>query len=171
MSTYDHAKFLVERFDHYYDSVNNKGAFYIGLNTFIFGGICVGYITLHNDISINWLHWFLFALLLLANLLSLLFTVWAIMPFLTDNHNQPAAPSLIYFGGIAKHELPYFKEKFSSLTDPAMLDDLMQQVHCLARGLDSKYKKLKRASQFVIVQFIVMIPLLLLIVNNLKDDL
>ena len=43
---YEHAKFVIERFDHYYDTVNSKGSFYIGLNTFILGGLCAGYISI-----------------------------------------------------------------------------------------------------------------------------
>ena len=82
MSKYDHAKFLIERFDHYYDSVNNKGAFYIALNTFIFGGLCVGYITLYKDIDVNAVIWVLLSILLTSNLISTVFTVLATMPFL-----------------------------------------------------------------------------------------
>jgi hypothetical protein len=93
----------------------------------------------------------------------------ALMPFLKDNHQRSDSPSLIYFGGIARHELPYFKEKFHSSDEASMLNDLIQQAHCLANGLDSKYKNLKRASRFVIAQFIAMLPLLFFIIKNLKS--
>lgn len=168
MEKYEHTKFIVERFDHYYDAANNKGSFYIGLNTFIFGGICVGYLSLHDKINSNGWIWVLFVLLVLCNVLSTFFTIWALMPFLKDNHYEIESPSLIYFGGIAKHELSYFKEKFNQSTSDSMLDDIVQQAHCLAKGLSKKYKKLKQASHFVVVQFIVMLPLLFLITKNLK---
>jgi hypothetical protein len=168
MEKYEHAKFIVERFDHYYDGVNNKGSFYIGLNTFIFGGICVGYLNLHDKTNANFWIWIFFVGLVICNGLSIFFTIRALMPFLKDTHRKTESPSLIYFGGIARHELPYFKEKFNAANADSLLDDLIQQAHCLAIGLDSKYKNLKRASHFVVAQFIVMLPLLFLIIKNLK---
>ena len=125
MSKYDHAKFLIERFDHYYDSVNNKGAFYIALNTFIFGGLCVGYITLYKDIDVNAVIWVLLSILLTSNLISTVFTVLATMPFLKDNDEYKQKPSL-------------------------------------------KYKKLGWASYLLVIQFITMIPLILIVAKNLK---
>jgi hypothetical protein len=165
---YEHAKFIIERFDHYYDGVNNKGTFYIGLNTFIFGGICVGYLSLHDKVTTDFFLWLIFAALVICNALSIFFTLIALMPFLKDNHNNQELPSMVYFGGIARHEVPYFKEKFNNADDTSMLDDLVQQAHCLAKGLDGKYKKLKRAGRFVVVQFLIMLPLLLFIIKNLK---
>jgi hypothetical protein len=168
MEKYDHAKFIVERFDHYYDGVNNKGSFYIGLNTFIFGGICVGYLSLHDKVDANIWLWMLFGALIIFNILSILFTVKALMPFLKDNNERGDVPSMIYFGGIARHEVSYFKEKFQNSTTDSMLEDLVEQAHCLAKGLMIKYKNLRKASQFVVAQFIVMLPLLFLIIKNLK---
>ena len=37
----DRLKYTINRFDHYFDSVNNKSAVYIAINTFITGGIIV----------------------------------------------------------------------------------------------------------------------------------
>ncbi|OLY95709.1 hypothetical protein SAMN05444008_1208 [Cnuella takakiae] len=168
MCKYEHAKFIIERFDHYYDGVNNKGAFYIGLNTFIFGGICVGYLSLHDKVTADALFWTLFSVLVISNILSTFFTITALMPFLKGNHQGLELPSLVYFGGIARHGLSHFKERFEKADGATMLDDLLQQAYCLAQGLDSKYKKLKYAAMCVVAQFITMLPLLFLIIRNLK---
>jgi hypothetical protein len=165
---YEHSKFLISRFDHYYDGVNNKGAFYIGLNTFVFGGICVGFLSLHDKVNTDFALWTLLLGLVVCNGLSIFFTVLAIMPFLTDNHDKMALPSLIYFGGIRKHEFGYFKEKFQKADAATLFEDLMQQIYCLATGLDKKHKKIKRASHFVVAQFILMLPLFYFILKNLK---
>ena len=37
----DRLEYTINRFDHYFDSVNNKSAVYIAINTFITGGIIV----------------------------------------------------------------------------------------------------------------------------------
>src|SRR5690242_15949480 len=79
-SKYDHAKLIIGRFDHYYDGVNNKSAFYIALNTFIFGGICVGYLSLYNKVNTDLVLWIFFGALVISNALSILFTVMAIKP-------------------------------------------------------------------------------------------
>ena len=168
MSKYDHAKFLIERFDHYYDSVNNKGAFYIALNTFIFGGLCVGYFTLDKDIDVNAVIWVLLSILLTSNLISTVFTVLATMPFLKDNDEYKQKPSLTFFGGIARHQVAHFKEKLLASDDTALLDDAIQQAYSLAVGLDGKYKKLGWASYLLVIQFITMIPLILIVAKNLK---
>lgn len=168
MDRYEHVKFLIERFDHYYDSVNNKGSFYIALNTFIFGGICVGYLTLYEKVHADWSIWIPLGLLALCNLISLGLTVWATMPFLKDNGTNEQSPSLVFFGGISRHELTHFREKLLGANDDVILDDTIQQAHNLANGLSDKYRKLRWSSRFMVVQFILMAPLLLLIVKNLK---
>lgn len=42
-SKYNHLQFIIQRFDQYFDAINNKGSFYIGLNTFILTGLSAGY--------------------------------------------------------------------------------------------------------------------------------
>lgn len=41
----------MDRYDHYYDSVNNKGNLFLTLNTFLLGGIITGYYSVKSDIS------------------------------------------------------------------------------------------------------------------------
>ena len=171
MDKYEHAKFIIERFDHYYDASNNKGSFFIGLNTFIFGGICVGYVTLHDKVMADTMTWTLLCSLLISNIISMCFTVLATVPYLKGSHQTSSFPSLLYFGGIAKHEIQNFKEKFGALREESMLEDLLEQVHCLSIGLDSKYQKMKYASLFVVTQLICLLPLFILIVINLKHDI
>ncbi len=169
MFKYEHAKLIIERFDHYYDGVNNKGAFYIGLNTFILGGVCVGYLSLHSQVEANIGFWVLFGGLVLSNILSIFYTIQALMPFLRDNHTNEERSSLIYFGSIAKHQLSYFREKFNEADEASVLDDLVEQLHCLATGLRKKYSYLKRAGWSIFCQFIIMFPLLFFIAKNLKS--
>lgn len=167
-SKYEHAKFIIERFDHYYDTVNNKGAFYIGVNTFIFSGVCAGYITLHDKMKSHigdW-EWFVLGLLLTCCIASTISTIMAIRPYSKDNHAHDGAASLMYFGGIAKHELNHFKEKFTALNDSAILNDAMQQMHSLAKGLNRKFYLLRWASYFLTAQYCIMPPILFFIFKN-----
>lgn len=165
---YEHIKFIIERFDHYYDTVNNKGSFYIGLNTFIFGGLCVGYSSLYKSIHADIWTWILLAVLVMSCLSSTLFTISAIKPYSKDNHSNDDNPSLMYFGGIVRYELNHLKEKFNEQTPEQMNNDALQQMHSLAKGLNGKFKKLRIASVFLQIQFCALIPLFIIIIKNLK---
>src|SRR5690242_19870751 len=97
----DQSRFLIDRFDHYNDSINNKGAFYLSINTFILGGLCVGYSSYCAAIKGSGLlyPWIMIAAgtLLVLCLASILCTIIAITPYLKDNHVEDDQPSLIYF--------------------------------------------------------------------------
>lgn len=169
MYKYEHSRFLIERFDQYYEAVNCKGSFYLAWNSFLLGGICVGYLSLYKEIIPSLSIWVLFALLIISNILSLCFTVLALMPFLKENSTREDLPSLIFFGGITKHQAGNFREKYLAATDADILEDAVQQIHCLASGLSLKYKRLRLAGRFVVAQLIVVFPLLLLIILNIKN--
>jgi hypothetical protein len=168
MEKYEHAKFLIERFDHYYDNINSKGAFYIGLNTFLLSGVVIGYTSFFGKINFSLLIWILIFLQIMFCLASIAFTIFAIKPYSKDNHANDESPSLLYFGGIAKHECTHFKQKFIAQEKEELLVDMLQQVHSLARGLKIKFTRLKLASLFILLQFTVMIPLFILFIQNYK---
>jgi hypothetical protein len=167
MEKHEHLKFIIDRFDKFYDAANNKGSFYIALNTFILGGICVGSISLKKDIEVNDYILILTALLLSSCFVSIFFTIRALIPFLKDS-SYSGSPSLIYFAGVAKRTLPEFETKFNQLTDPGIISDLTHQAHCLATGLQIKYTRLKYAGWTLVFQFVLLAPLLLLIFKNYK---
>lgn len=168
MEKKEHLKFIIDRFDKFYDAANNKGTFYIGLNTFILSGICVAYIALKGNIEMNNVILTLAAVMLSSCLVSIYFTIRALIPFLSDS-KYSANPSLIYFGGVAKRTLPDYESKIQALSDADIVKDLVHQAHCLARGLKSKYAKLKFAGWALVFQFVLLIPILLLTFKNLKS--
>lgn len=164
---YDHLKFLIGRFDHYYDAINSKGSFYIGLSTFLFGGIIVGYTSLHTQIGNDIFIWTLMLLMMSCCFLSIIYTIWALKPYTKDNHVNDSNKSLIFFGGIAKHTANFFTQKINAETDETILHDMTRQVHCLSIGLTVKYKRLKLSSHFLMAQFCLMLPLFYLIIKKL----
>ena len=165
----EHSKFLIERFDHYYDSINNKGAFYVGINTFILGGICVAYLTLYDKLSsaLCFSDWGIFALLLGCCIGSTVLTISAITPYSKGgptNCNQ----SLIFFSAIAARDLQSFTSSFAEQTTSDIQRDMVQQIHVLAKGLESKFRKLKWASYLLIVQYCIIVPVLIIILIKLN---
>jgi hypothetical protein len=165
---YEHLKFLIERYDNSYDSTNNKGVFYIGLNTFILSGISASYISLYDKIEFGYFICALLSLLLISCFISTILTIVAIKPFTKDNEANDINPSLMFFGGVAKHEASFFKEKFSAQSKDDLLNEMLKQTHCLAKGLNKKFKRLQTASNFITLQFCILIPTIFLIIKNLK---
>lgn len=165
-SKYEHAKFIIERFDHYYETVNNKGSFYIGLNTFIFGGLCAGYITVGNKISQDFWFWFLLICTFLICILSIFLTINAVSPFLKDNDSNDDNYSLIFFGGISKYNLNNFLDKIKEENDDSIKEEMYRQVHCLAKGLELKFRRLSRVSYLLATQFFLITIFIIYIIKN-----
>lgn len=162
-------KFIIQRYDHYYDTINNKCAFYIALNTFILGSLCTGYISLYKDLTSSiWLCAFA-TLHLLCCLGSIFYTIFAMIPFTKDNYANDNSTSLIFFGDVTKHPFQYFKQKFLALDEATLQDDLARQVHCLAKGLSIKFARLKVASWLLIIQFTLLLPFIFFIIKNYKQ--
>ncbi len=43
-------KHTIDRYDHYFDSINNKGNLFLTLNTFLLGGMITGYYSIKDNI-------------------------------------------------------------------------------------------------------------------------
>jgi hypothetical protein len=163
---YEHAKFVIERFDHYYDTVNSKGSFYIGLNTFILGGLCAGYISIADKMVLGLWFWVLAGLTFAICIASIFFTISAISPFVKDNQNNDDKVSFIFFGGIAKHTLNSFLEQTNNLTLETINEDMQRQTHCLANGLKKKFRKLAFVGYLLVAQFVTLIFLCIYVIKN-----
>jgi hypothetical protein len=163
----EQARYLINRFDHYNDSINNKGAFYLSINTFIFGGLCVGYVTYCEKLkqSVVFYPWVIgvAAILLTCCLASIFCTIVAITPYLKDNHVNDDQPSLIYFGGISRYVCNDFLSKFSSQSEASMLTDCARQTHSLAKGLTRKFKWFVRGNWFLLAEYLLLIILFFLL--------
>lgn len=157
-------KYCIDRFDNYYDSVNNKSSVFLGLSTFIVGGLIAGYfaVSLYVDCGF-WIHALMISLTGIG-IAIMIIVVKAATPFLTKNDD-----SLHFFGAIACLDGPSFCIKSATpCTDEDELKDLRNQVHQLACGLTGKFKKLKIAGILFTIQFYLFIPLFLMILCNLK---
>lgn len=164
---YEHAKFIIERFDHYNDSVNNKGAFYIGLNTFLLGGLFAGFASLYKEIEMTYCLWSLLIGFGLCSILSSILTVIAINPFLVSGNKDSKKRSLIFFGSVSEYEKENYVEAFLQQDEDRKIYDTVNQSWLLARGLTGKYEKLRWAGWLIIAQFILLIPIIYSITKSL----
>jgi hypothetical protein len=156
-------KFIVGRLDHFYDTVNNKSAVFLTLNTFIVGGLVAAYPLLLEKVNCGvWLHANM-AILLGLGLYTMITVTRALTPYLGQPTN-----SILFFGDIASIDGPTFTDLSKNLTDDAELLDFRNQVYQLSTGLLAKFEKLRLVGQLMTVQFVLFIPLVVLIVVNLK---
>ncbi|RYZ21834.1 MAG: hypothetical protein EOO16_11500 [Chitinophagaceae bacterium] len=166
--TIEQAKFVIGRYDHYYDSVNTKGSFIIGLNTFLLGGLLAGYVGLYEKIEIpQWIVALIIAFGL-CSILSSMLTVFAIHPFLNSGNKDTKKRSQIFFGSVSQYDRENFIEAFKARTEQQIVNDLSCQVWILATGLTKKYDYLRIAGWLLIVQLILLVPITLFIFNHLS---
>ncbi|WP_300601908.1 hypothetical protein [Niabella sp.] len=156
-------KFCVERYDHYYDSINNKATVFLTLGTFITGGLVAGYPTLLEKVNCGICIHLLMGLLLSLGLAIMIIVAWTSVPFLKSGGN-----SLYYFNDISAIPMSDFGNYSQSVTEADEILDLREQVYQLAAGLSGKFKKLRIAGYLLITQFFLFIPLIIVIISNLK---
>lgn len=156
-------KFCIGRFDHYYDTINNKSSVFLGLSTFIVGGLVAGYPSLIFLINCSFLIHSLMVVLLGIGITIMIIVVLAATPF-----QGKESESLHFFGSISKMEKEQFCNNSTLCSEEDELKDLRSQVQYLSRGLASKFNKLKWAGRLFTVQFSLFVPLITLIIYNLK---
>ncbi|GAB3999488.1 hypothetical protein GCM10028807_49850 [Spirosoma daeguense] len=163
MMELERLKFLIGRFDHFYDTINNKCAVFLALNTFIVGGLVAAYPPLLEKVNCNfWLHANMSVLLLLGIIIMIIVTK-ALIPYLGQPTN-----SILFFGDISRFDHPAFADFSKTLSNEDELSDFRRQVHQLSIGLLAKFRKLRLVGQLMIAQFILFVPLIFMIVTNLK---
>lgn len=159
----DRLKFSIERFDHYYNSVNSKCAVFLALSTFIVGALITAYpVILDKLVNSVWIH------LSIASLIALGLTIMLIVIGAATPFSSQGGDSIHYFGSIGKLDSKKFHLKSVGLNADEELVDLRNQVHELSKGLQDKFKSLRLAGILFIVQFFLLIPFLILIVTHVK---
>jgi len=158
----DRLIYTISRFDHYFESVNNKTAVYIAINTFILGGILAGYVNIDKYIieHVNLFN-IILSIILLLGLCSLIILTYASIPFFSKKPN-----SLFYFGTIGSQSKDDFIEASKKYENKDELKDLRSQVHVLAKGLNTKFVRLQLSGRLLVLQFVGLIPLIIVFLIN-----
>lgn len=155
--------FCIGRYDHYFDSVNNKAAVFLALSTFVVSGLVASYPYLLEKVNCDWvMHSFLIVLIAIG-IAILIIVILASTPFASKKGN-----SLYYFMSISSVEKGIFEAQSKSANEEEELSDLRIQVYNLACGLTAKFRKLKVAGILFIIQLSLFIPLIILLIKNIK---
>ena len=144
----DILKHSIDRYDHYFDSVNNKGNLFLTLNTFLLGGMITGYYSIKQDIENRFDIMFFVWIALICCLASIYFTLWSIIPYLNKQADSING-SQLSFGNIANISFASFKQIFDNTTEIKLYEDYVQQAHLLAIGLQMKFSRLRTATYFL----------------------
>lgn len=158
-------KFIVGRYDHYYDSVNNKGNVYLTLNTFLLGGMVAGFYSFINNNTVTCCLMILMALTIILNLVSITTALWAVKPYLNkpkDNENG----SLMFFGDVAYYPYNLYQNLFAALDEEKNYADFVKQTHLLAIGLKNKFSLMKTSTYFLGGQILLLTIIGLIILNK-----
>jgi hypothetical protein len=145
-------KHSIDRYDHYYDSVNNKGSLFLTLNTFLLGGIITGYYSIKEGISGHFDVMFFVFIALISCLASIFYTLWSIIPYLNKQADSLNG-SLISFGNVANVSFNSFKQMYDTLTEEKLIEDYLQQAHLLTKGLQMKFCRLRTATYLLGICF------------------
>ncbi len=161
MKEKDRLLLCMQRFDSYNDSINNKGAVYLALGTFILAGL-IGFIPhVKNVLDESLALHFMYICSFLIGLGCLVVTLIAIAPYLTKETN-----SNYYFNAIAGRSLGVFCQD-SENADSSKLGDLRSQIHELATGLRRKFKLMHYAFRLFLIQFALLTITAILIAYNI----
>ena len=159
-------RYIISRFDHYSESVHNKSAGFLAINSFIVGGTIAIYYSVigHRPCMIGI---GILAGIAMAGLISLFFTLWAVLPALNSG-TRSSYTSNLFFGSIASYQsAEIFHEQIKQQNADAEIMDLAFQSFELAKLLDAKYKRLQYAVIPMAIEMILLLPYSLIILNNL----
>ena len=157
----EHLRFIIDRYDHYYDTVNSKGQFYLAANTFLLGAFGAAYMLVHSKNLNSSLFTVSVCILASINWLSIFLTLTAILPY-SGKVKRSKHPSLTFYGSVASQKYKAFLQQISAADDKAIEEDLSRQTHQLAKGLDYKFGLLKKAGYILALQFVLLLPFALL---------
>ena len=155
--------FCIGRFDHYYDSVNSKSNVQLGLGIFVTGGLISLYPWMDQTVECTMFVHMLLGAEILLGLGVVLLTLMATTPYLSSPQQSP-----YFFGSIADITEKQFARRSLRMTNDEESEDLRSQVYALAKGLKSKFQKLRIVSWLLIVQFLLIVPLIIIAFINLK---
>lgn len=158
----DRLKYTINRFDHYFESVNNKTAVYIAINTFLMGGVIAGYSSVSDyiDVYVDIFN-IILCIQLATGLITLIILVYASIPYFTEK-----SESLFYFdsiGSISKEDFLIQTKKYEKKDE---INDLRNQVYTLSKGLNKKFTRLKISGRLLVFQFITLTPLIIIFLIN-----
>lgn len=163
MNELDRLKYCIDRFDGYFEGVNNKNNLVLAINTFIVGGLIAIYSSLTKYVEVNSFFNSFYLLSICIGVFAMLLLILSSMPFL-----KSSTSSLISFCSISKLNKKDFFKKSKEMSEKGLVKDLRGQTHELAVALQKKFTIVMYANALTAVQFLIFITLIIFSIFNLK---
>lgn len=163
MNNSENLKFILERFDHYIESVQSKSNLYIALNSLIITG-SIAILTTTDLQKFNCTLLALLIIIVLESIVSIIITLIALIPHLKTSQTK----SVLFFNDVSSEKENDYCEKMNQISNEKFDKDVTIQIHNVAKGLTVKYKKLKWAGLLLILQFITIIIWILIFIIKSK---
>lgn len=135
-------KYNIDRFDHYYASVNFKSSFFVVASITLLG-------FLYSQDNIGG---FPLVLITFLTALTIIFVLCAIKPYL-KSYNQKQG--ILFFGDISNQTDNEFENKIFTIDEEDYIKDLIKQNKILANGLKDKFDYLNKATIVFIVNIVI----------------
>ena len=159
----DRLKFCISRYDHFYESVNNKSNLLLAVCTFIVGMLIAAYTIISEKIFITCFIRAFYMICVILGIGSILILLFAAIPYLTSKSHFV---SLHYFSSVSNLNFEDFSKFSREMTKDEELADLRRQTHLLASGISRKFNVLRIVYILMMLQLMAIIPLLILILKN-----
>ena len=160
----ENQKYIINRLDNYIESSQTKSNLYLTLNTIILAGIITLISTKINCFSmvLN----ILLGIISIISLISIIQTLKVINPYLKKSSN--GNKSILFFNDIESINNNEYYKNVCEKSKESLLEDLTEQSHILAKGLNSKYKILSTIGWLIGTEFFLLFIwiLLFLITKN-----
>jgi hypothetical protein len=152
MNKSENLKFILERYDHYIESVQSKSNLYIALNSLIVTG-SIAILTTVDSQKLNSTLLVLLIIIVLASIFSIIITLIALIPYLKTSQDK----SVLFFKDVSNEKANDYCKRMNEMTSDNFDNDITNQIHCIAKGLTIKYEKMKWAGLLLIFQFVTII--------------
>lgn len=160
----ENQKYIINRLDNYIESSQTKSNLYLTLNTIILAGIITLISAKIN--SFNIVLNILLGIISIISLISIIQTLKVINPYLKKSSN--GNKSILFFNDIESINNNEYYKNVCEKSKESLLEDLTEQSHILAKGLNRKYKILSTIGWLIGTEFFLLFIwiLLFLITKN-----
>jgi len=152
----DRLKLSMQRFDHYYGSINNKLSLFLAICTFVLGSTITGFYSIYNQGATNTLELLFFIFSTTTGGVALCTLILVATPYFSK-----PGKSLYFYQDIPSISKNDFFRTSRQRTQADELEDLREQVYSLAQGLSYKFKRLRQIKYLLVLH--VMFTLILFI--------
>jgi hypothetical protein len=141
---------------------------YLVVNTFFISAFLGVLPSISSNFMITELTTVVIVIFLILCFASIFIVLLAVSPFLKSGTKNGAEASIFFYESVHGCDKDYYCKKLIDIEEESLQKDVGNQLYCLAEALSGKYKKLMWAGRLIILEFILLIPIVVLLCIHLK---